>query len=87
MQNVKELLDEVFNSQKYSYATIFTYGGLQHRCAVGTTIYSPRDGYCLLSKTIEKTIDVFGVLGFIVKSLIISYSLGFLSLMKSNSIN
>jgi hypothetical protein len=59
MQNVKELLDEVFNSGKYSYATIFTYGNLQHRCAVGTTIYEPRDGYCLLSKTIEETVSPF----------------------------
>ena len=59
MQNVKELLDEVFNSKKFSYATIFAYGGIQHRCAVGTTIYTPRDGYCLLSKTIEGPIDIF----------------------------
>ncbi len=59
MQNVKDLLDEVFNSGKYSYATIFAYGGIQHRCAVGTTIYNPCEGYCKLSKTIEEPIFPF----------------------------
>ena len=59
MQNVKELLDEVFNSGKYSYATIIAYSGIQHRCAIGTTIYTPHEGYCSLSKTIDEPISPF----------------------------
>lgn len=59
MQFVKELLDEVFNSGKYSYATIIAYGGIQHRCAIGTTTFTAHDGYCSFTKTLEGPINVF----------------------------
>lgn len=59
MQNAQVLLDEIFNSGKYDAATIYAYGGIQHRCLIGTTNCILHDGYCELSRTIQDVIDVF----------------------------